>query len=147
MDLATEVYMNRANGCPCGETRIQLFRGANLTVDQEKRTHLLQYLKGSLEQKQKLRVLQSDLYAHFERIRDIKLCHSVKNIPIQYLFYLVCCMKSSCSHPVCKEESDNLPTWFNGSPSIAYLPLPIPNPEKLMEVTVISAKVIAMGIL
>ena len=46
----------------------------------------------------------------------------------------------SCSHPVCKEESDNLPTWFNGGPSIAYLPLPIPNPEKLMEVTVISAK-------
>ena len=81
MDLATEVYMNRANGCPCGETRIQLYCGANLTVDQEKRTHLLQYLKGSLEQKQKLRVLQSDLYAHFERIRDIKLCHSVKNIP------------------------------------------------------------------
>ena len=56
-------------------------------------------------------------------------------------------MKSSCSHPVCKEEFDNLPTWFNGSPSIAYLPLPIPNPEKLMEVTVVSAKVIAMGIL
>ena len=62
MDLATEVYMNRVNGCSCEETRIQLYCGANLTVDQEKRTHLLQYLKGSLEQKQKLRVLQPDLY-------------------------------------------------------------------------------------
>ena len=72
MDLATEVYMNRVNGCSCGETRIQLFRGANSTVDQERRTHLLQYLKGSLKQKQKLRVLQPDLYAHFERISDIK---------------------------------------------------------------------------
>ena len=39
-------------------------------------------------------------------------------------------MKSSCLHPVCKKGSDNLPAWFNGGPSIAYLPLPIPNPEK-----------------
>ena len=39
-------------------------------------------------------------------------------------------MKSSCPHPVCKKGSDNFPAWFNGGPSIAYLPLPIPNPEK-----------------
>ena len=71
MDLATEVYMNRVNSCSCGETRIQLFHGADSIVDQERRTHLLQYLKGSREQKQKLCVLQPDLYDHFETISDL----------------------------------------------------------------------------
>ncbi len=37
MDLATEVYMNRVNGCPCGETNIHLFKGADSTTDQENR--------------------------------------------------------------------------------------------------------------
>ena len=31
MQLATEVYINRVNGCPCGEGTIRLFEGADST--------------------------------------------------------------------------------------------------------------------
>ena len=42
MDIATEVYICRVNGAPCG---IQLFKGADSTARQELRGDVLKYLK------------------------------------------------------------------------------------------------------
>ena len=42
MDLATEVYLNRVNECPCGETTIALFKGADSSHKLQMRVHLLQ---------------------------------------------------------------------------------------------------------
>ena len=55
MNLATDVYINRVNQCPCGGTVIHLFRGADSSEQQVTRAHLLQYLKGSKQQVQKLK--------------------------------------------------------------------------------------------
>ncbi len=35
MDLATDVYISRANHCPCGETTISLYKGADSSEKQE----------------------------------------------------------------------------------------------------------------
>ena len=55
----------------------------------------------------------------------------VKDVPSNYVFYLVCCLKPECCHPVCKSQSmSQLPTWYAGGPVISYLPLPIPDPAR-----------------
>ena len=51
MKLATEVYMNRVNGCPCGEGTIRLYEGADSTTYQELRGKVIQFLKGTKQQK------------------------------------------------------------------------------------------------
>ena len=46
-------------------------------------------------------------------------------------FFLVCCYKSGCTHPVCNSHSPTeLPLWYSGGPCVSYLPLPIPDPER-----------------
>ena len=42
MDLATDVYISRTNHCPCGETTIGLYKGADSSQKQEERKYLLQ---------------------------------------------------------------------------------------------------------
>ena len=51
LDLATDVYINRVNNCPCGETVIHLYKGADSGSLQEERKHLLVFLKGSRKKK------------------------------------------------------------------------------------------------
>ena len=54
MDLATEIYIQRVNNAPCGDTVIHLYPGANSDSKQVLRDHVLTYLKGSKESKEKL---------------------------------------------------------------------------------------------
>ena len=54
MDLATDLYISRANGAPCGDTTIQLFKGADSSINQELR-HILTFLKGTKNQKAQLK--------------------------------------------------------------------------------------------
>ena len=42
MELATDVYINRVNNCPCGDTVIHMYRGADSSDEQEKRKYILQ---------------------------------------------------------------------------------------------------------
>ena len=66
---------------------------------------------------------------YFKNVCDLQVRHMVKDLPSQYLFNLVCCLKTDCQHPVCTKGLQQLPTWFCGGPSIAQLPLPIADPE------------------
>ena len=55
----------------------------------------------------------------------------VTNLPTQYIFFLVCCLKPDCYHPICKSQNlTNYPTWFSGGPLVSYIPLPIPDPSR-----------------
>ena len=54
MDLAIAAYINRVDGCPCGDTKISLFKGADSQEWRAKRRKLLIFLKGSKKQKQML---------------------------------------------------------------------------------------------
>ena len=55
----------------------------------------------------------------------------VMDLPVQYLFHLVCCYKPDCYHPFCQTGSwKELPKWFTGGPYVSYLPIPIPDPAR-----------------
>jgi len=47
MDLATDIYIQRVNGSPCGDSVVHLFKGANSSSKQHLRQQVLTYLKSS----------------------------------------------------------------------------------------------------
>ena len=130
MDLATDVYISRTNHCPCGETVINMYKGADSSQKQEERKFLIQYLKGSKKQKELVKHEHPELYSNFEKVWALRQRHMVKNVPSQYIFFLVCCLELYCLHPICKSQNvTQLPTWYSGGPSISCIPLPIPDPN------------------
>ena len=130
MNLATDVYLNRVNGCPCGETVIHLYKGEDSSQRQVTRKYVLQYLKGSKAQKQELKSNMPELYSYFEAVWEIRNKHMLKDLPPQYAFHLVCCFDSTCTHPLCSKGNISIPSWFDSGPLITQLPLPIPDPTR-----------------
>ena len=109
MDLATDVYLTRVDGSPCGETTIRLFKGADSSERQRIRPYLIQYLKGSNIQREALQAEQPSLYTYFEKLWTLRNNHMVQGLPAQYIFYLLC---SNCKDP---DSSYYLPKWKTGS--------------------------------
>lgn len=105
MVKATEIYISRVNGSPCGETRIHLFKGADLSKNRKLRMSVLQFLKGNKSQKERLRQDNKQVYDEIERIWKIQCNHMMKDLFAQYVFYLVCCFKPGCTHPICQTHS------------------------------------------
>ena len=128
MTAAKDVYISRVDQCSCGETLIHLCKGANSR--QEKRKYHMQFLKGTVKQKEVLRKEHRELWDYFEKIWALRKRHMVEGLPSQYLFHLVCCGQPSCCHPVCCSGEKELPQWFPGGPSVKYLPLPVPDPRR-----------------
>ena len=129
MELAMDIYISRVNGAPCGDSQIHLFKGADSTEKQELRNHVLVYLKGSIEQKAKLKSEQPMCYEYIESVWNIRSKHMVPNLPVQYTFYLKCCRKQDCSHPLCEQTSEEM-CWFPNGPRLSHLPFPIPDPAR-----------------
>ena len=125
--MATDIYINRVNGAPCGDTTIQLFKGADSSENQEVRKDLQVFLKGTKAQKRILQHEKPDRWTSFERVWEIRRRHIVPNLPPQYVYFLKCCLQSNCSHPLC-QEGIQLPPWFPGGPSLDYFPLPTIDP-------------------
>ena len=57
----------------------------------------------------------------------------VKNLLSEYVFALRACYEAECNHPICQMQrgrpTDEL-VWYNGGPSVQFLPLPVPDPER-----------------
>ena len=116
------------NGCPCGDTTIQLYRGADTSSSEhlQARSHLLTFLKGSRAAKEKLQRENPVMYTDFQLVWDIRRRHMVQELPAQYVFFLVCCFDQDCPHPVCKKGRPSVvPSWYKGGPPITHLPLPV----------------------
>ena len=94
LDVAIDVYINRVNGAPCGESEIALYKGA---IDehakrlQDRRHKLLIFLKGLKKMKSTLKETKPNDYSYFEKIWFLRNRHMVKGLPEQYVFsyYLV----------------------------------------------------------
>lgn len=129
LSLAIEAYISRVDGSPCGETKIQLFKGSDLNSIYCTYSDIEIFLKGSKKGKAQLRSTKPQLYARFEMIWDIRNRHMVHGLPQSYIFFLKCCFQSDCPHPVCKQQSNNcshasgLYTWYPGGPSVSTIPL------------------------
>ena len=129
MKLATEVYMNRVNGCPCGERTIKLYKGANSATHQKLRGKVIQLLKGT-KQKINLQQQHPEAYSYIEGVWATRNAHMTRDVSLQYLFHLAFCFKPYCSHPLCKAGSQELPQRFTSGPCVSYLTLPVPDPAR-----------------
>lgn len=125
LDAATDVYIERCNGAPCGHTKIQLMKGSDSSHLQKLRKDLLIFLK-SKKGREKLQKEKPNLYDEFSLVWSLRSRHMVDFLPSYYMFYLLPCYSKECPHPVCREgrPSSEL-TWFKNGPPISYLPLPV----------------------
>lgn len=131
LTTAADVYISKCNGAPCGESSIILIKGNKNDLAkkyQERRPHLLTFLKGSKKQKEELKTDQPTLYDYFCEIWALRNRHMVPGLPSQYVFQLLLCYEVDCIHPLCREgRPKEEETWFPGGPSLSYLPIPIPD--------------------
>ena len=124
MNLAIDAYISQVDGCPCGETQIQLFRGADSSELQSVREKLHVLLKGSNKSKEAV------VYAHFELIWAVRSNHMVSGLQ-SYMFFLSCCYKTDCPRPLCQAGPPQTAlTWYPGGPRLTELPLPFPDPAR-----------------
>ena len=75
MDLATDVYISHVNHFLCGETVINLDKGADSSQKQKERSLLLQHLNGSNEQRETVKREHPELYSHFDRVWKLRKDH------------------------------------------------------------------------
>ena len=130
LDLATDVYMERVNKCPCRESVIHLYKGSDSTKFQEMLAPLTVYLKGSKRKKHELEQEHPTLFAYFNTVSDVQQRHEVVGFPSQYSYLLVCCFQQGCPHPLCQHGKSNVPMeWFPGGPSVNSTPIPVPDPD------------------
>ena len=129
IDTATEVYIKRVNGAPCGDGKIQFFKGADSAHKQEIRESALRYIKSSKKKKAKLVHMDPNCYSFIEEVWNIREAHAVPDLPSQYIFMLKCCHKASCPHPLCQQPAKET-LWYPDGPNLDYIPLPIPDPNQ-----------------
>ena len=131
LDLAIEAYINRVDGCPCGDATLQLFKGSDSCEYQKKSKKLDVFLKGSKKKKEELKREDPESFAEFDRIWTIRNSHMAHGLP-SYVFYLYCCYKPDCEHPICQFQPrpESVPTWYSGGPLITHLPFPVPDSSK-----------------
>ena len=125
MDQATDIYISRVNGFPCGDTVIHLFKGADSAYNQELRKDFLIYMKGTKIQKNELKRQNPERWAFINDVWQLRNRHLVPGLPSQYVFFLKCCNEPECPHPLCQQKV-KIPLWFPGGPKMDYFPLPIP---------------------
>ena len=131
MNLAIEAYINRVDGCPCGDTIIQLHCGADSSDEQATRSKLLVFLKGSKKQRLDLQAKDPHVYAHFCDVWKVRNDHMVRGLPSHYIFFLVCCYKEDCHHPCCQAgKPQEYVRWYPGGPFVTELLYPVPDPER-----------------
>lgn len=68
VDIATDVYIDRADGAPCCGTTLQLYKGAKDEMLRERRPSLLVFLRGNAKEKEQLRTSNPELYQYFESV-------------------------------------------------------------------------------
>lgn len=103
IELATDIYISRAKGAPCGDTAIQLFKGADSSAKQHLQNDVLVFQKGTKEQKEQLKQRNPGRWGFFEEVWAVRNRHIVCNLPPQYVFSLRCCLAPDCIHPLCKQ--------------------------------------------
>ena len=131
---AIDVYISRVNGCPCGNTKIHLFKGPESKENQKIREFFMIYVKGNKQERINLQNNHPDEFTMIENIWKLTERHLVKGLPAKYVFELVCCYEKDCIHPECKNgPPDVLPVWYPGGPPLTFLPMPVPDNERYVK--------------
>ena len=133
LDLATDVYISRVQGAPCGEANIHSVKGAS-GVEAikllDRRTMLITFLSGKAEEKKELQQKHPDDYAYFQKVWNVYNSHKRVDIPDKYFVFLSLCYKKKCPHPKCNTAESSDRCWYEGGPPLTYFPLPVPDPTR-----------------
>ena len=134
LNLAIDVYIKRVHGAPCGNGTINLLKGSSSEFAKhatDRRLKLLTFLRGTKKEREALKKLEPTLYAYFQEVWEVRSRHMVKNMPEQYVFMLLPCFQTNCSHVKCQTSEHKLELkWFPNGPSLEYFPVPIPDPKR-----------------
>lgn len=82
-----------------------MFKGADSGDNQKLRTDLLIYLKGTKQEKEKLKEEEPEKWASIEEVWSIRNRHMKTGLPSQYI---KCCLSNSCSHPICSSHNTDV---------------------------------------
>ncbi len=97
---------------------------------QQYREPLKVFLKGSKKKKLELQTQHPELFKLFSTVWNVRERHMIKGYPTQYVFYLCCCFKKDCCHPLCQQKVDyriENELWFPNGPPVSTTPLPFPD--------------------
>lgn len=135
LDTAIDTYISYVDKSPCGNTVINLYKGAENPDIREStyREKLKIFLKGSRQSKSKLKNDFPSLYEEFATIWQIRFNHMLDGFPPHHIFYLLACFESSCPHPICQNNvgsSRKEFRWFTNGPLLTQIPLPVRDPER-----------------
>lgn len=101
MEAALQQYIARVDGTPCMRTTISLYRGVTGHDVIKRRSKLLVFLRGSVKNKEKLKKEDPEMYKYFSKVWRVRDNHMDCFLPAKYAFFLKCCGKSDCPHPLC----------------------------------------------
>lgn len=134
LESATDVYISKCNNAAFGESSIRLLKGSKNDLARNyknRRPHLITFLSGTQKKKQELMKENETLFDYFTVIWQLRERHMVKGLPSRYIFQLLPCYEKECFHPVCQRgRPEKEPVWYEGGPSLSYLPIPIPDPKR-----------------
>ena len=131
LDAAINVYIDRVGGTPCASTNIHLFKGAESSSEKIESDLLRIFLKGTKATKRKLEIDHPEMYQKFQRVWKLRNRHHLNPaLPCKYVFYLSCCYKPDCIHPVCRHEQPGTTLWYPNGPEIGFVPVPTPDPNR-----------------
>ena len=86
LNKATDIYIQRVNQCPCGDTVVNLYRGSDSSCFQAMRNKLQIFLKGSKKNKDELCKNEHQLFSYFNEVWKVRNNHYHKELPTQYIF-------------------------------------------------------------
>lgn len=120
-------YISRVDKSPCGDSIINLYRGADSGEEQEE-WKLLIFLKGPKANKKALSTQDPTLYTNFKLVWQVRTNNVVHDLPL-YVFFLPC-FKPDCPHPRCHLGPPHSPLlWYPEGPPLSHLPFPIADPQ------------------
>ena len=101
MSAAIGQYITRVDGTPCMKTFINLIKGPEKGKHVSRRKELLIFLKGSKKAKEELKRNNPTLYNFYKQVWDTRNNHLDESLPLKYVFFLKCCARNGCPHPLC----------------------------------------------
>ena len=108
LDLAIDAYICRVNGTSCGNTTIQLYKGAKDSEQVRMRGSLLVFIKGSKKSKRTLLQKEPEQYAYFQTVWNILSRHMISGLPSQYISCM-CAVTSLSVFTLYARLEDQLP--------------------------------------
>lgn len=133
LDLAADVYISRVQGAPCGEAKVQLYKGADGPEAKKllnRRQMLLKFLSGKSAEKESLKRNHPKMYNYFQQVWKVYLSHKLPNMCNKYFLVLSLCFQPGCPHSLCMAGNKEQSCWYEDGPPLTYFPLPVPDPAK-----------------